>query len=203
MELPRLASTLVVLALAPAAFAQPAVERDPTERSASRHAVHTRHGNGALGMRLGGGVAYANGVSDAWLARLDYEMFLHLPPRGTVGGSFGFGAGLDYWRGEPDDWGIGFPFTFFIGVRAPLVRAHVGWGFDYLIVDQVDDDTGVGLFAPLALLNAGIDIRGWTLAADARVLRRWQIGAPDHTQWMFSLMIGGTLEAKQPVAATR
>ena len=200
MELPRLALAVVVAALAPAAHAQQAAEPDPTERSASRHAVHPRHGNGALGARVGGGVAYANGVSGAWLARLDYEAFLHLPPRGTVGGLFGFTLGADYWRGEPNDWGVGFPFAFVIGVRAPIVRAYAGWGFDYLVIDQVDDDTGVGLFAPLALLNAGIDVRGWTLAADARVLRRWQIGAPDHTQWMFALMFGGTLEAKQPAS---
>ena len=196
MELPRLAVLVVVVAAAPVAHAQQAAAPDSAERAASRH-THSHHGNGALGMRVGGGAAYANGVPDAWLVRLDYELFLHLPPRGTVGAVLGYVVGLDYWRGAPDNWGFGLPFNFVLGVRAPFVRGYVGWGFDYLLVDQVNGDTGVGFAAPMALVNLGVDINGWTVIADTRVTRRWQLGAPDHTQWMFSVMVGGTLEGKR------
>ena len=149
-----------------------------------------------FGGRIGGGVAYAEGVSDAWHARLDNETFLFITPRGTVGGLFGFLTGFDFWRGEPNNWGFGLPTAVVVGMRAVALRGMVGVGFNGLIVDQVDDDTGVGFAAPLALANLGLDVHGFTVLADARVSRRWQIGAADHTQWTFGVTIGATLESR-------
>jgi hypothetical protein len=157
--------------------------------------------NVGFGARLGGGVAYANGVSDAWHARLDNETFLFITPRGTVGGLFGFLTGFDFWRGEPNNWGFGLPTAFVVGMRAVVLRGTIGVGFNGLIVDQVDDDTGVGFAAPLALANLGFDIHGVSVLADARVTRRWLIGADDHTQWTFGVTIGATLESRHNRAA--
>lgn len=154
--------------------------------------------NVGVGARIGGGVAYADGVPDAWLFRFDYEAFLYIAPRGTVGGLFGFVSGFDYWRSNDvsNNWGLGLPTAFVVGMRAVAVRGLVGFGFNALTIDQVADDTGLGWCAPMAIANLGLDVHGWTVMADARVSRRWQFGADDFTQWMFSVMVGATLEPK-------
>lgn len=152
-----------------------------------------------IGARFGYGYAYADGVPDSWLLRLDYETFLFITPRDQVGGLFGFLTGFDYWHakdGMPDNWGFGLPGAFVVGVRAVAVRGLVGFGVNAFTIDQVADDTGVGWMAPLAVANLGLDIHGITAMFDARVSRRWQFGADDHTQWMLSVMIGATLEPR-------
>lgn len=187
MELRGLATMACVLALAPDATAQTAAT---DERPSARREVPKV----GIGAHVGGGVAYASGVPDAWMARLEYEAFPFLAPRGTVGGLFGFLGGIEYWRGGADNWGMTTPFAIVGGMRAVAVRGYVGFGLDMAGIDQVADDTGFVYCAPLALASLGLDVRGITVMADARVSRRWQIGADDHTQWMFGLMVGSTLE---------
>ena len=51
-------------------------------------------------------------------------------------------------------------------------------------------------YAPMATARLGLDVLGFQLGADARVVRRWQIGAPDHTQWQLGAFIGATWESK-------
>lgn len=187
MELRGLATMVCVLALAPAAAAQTAAT---DERPSPRREIPEV----GIGVHAGGGVAFAAGVPDAWVARLEYEAFPFLTPRGTVGGLFGFLGGLQYWRGGADNWGISAPVALVLGMRAVAMRGYVGFGLDMAGIDQVADDTGFVYCAPLALASLGLDVRGITLMADARVSRRWQIGAADHTQWTFGLMLGKTLE---------
>ncbi|HEX7699549.1 MAG TPA: hypothetical protein VF403_02470, partial [Kofleriaceae bacterium] len=134
------------------------------------------------------GEAVADGIDNAWVARLEDDLLPILaPPDGRPGGLTGFTLGADYWRAGHGTWGIGFPVQLVLGVRAAHVRVTGGIGADVLLIDQVHGDTGVGFYAPLASLSAGLDTHSITLLADVRVTRRWQIGADDFTQWMFTL----------------
>src|SRR5262249_18260066 len=135
------------------------------------------------------------GEEAGWIARLEYELFPVLAPRGVVGPLFGFQIGWEVWRAAPD-WGLALPFTIVLGVRAQPVRATIGVGFEGFLVDVVDDATGFGLWAPFAPARLGADVRGFQLGADARIVRRWQFGAPDHTQWQLGVFVGYTQESK-------
>lgn len=155
--------------------------------------------NAGIGARIGYGWAYADGVPDSFLLRLDYEAFFYIAPRHTVGGLVGFIYGFDWWHAKdkvPDNWGFANPVAVVGGMRVVIARAYVGVGVNAITIDQIDDDTGFGFCSPMALANIGLDIYGFTAMFDTRVARRWQIGSPDITQWVFSIMIGATLEAK-------
>ncbi|MBL8622591.1 MAG: hypothetical protein JNK64_14855 [Myxococcales bacterium] len=152
------------------------------------------HPHAGLGGGLAIGTQRQDGV-DGWVARLDYEGFPVLAPRGTFGGLFGFVPALQLWRAG-EDWGVGVPVAIALGVRAPGIRAMALVGFEAMLVDVVADDTGFGLYAPLAGARVAVDVGGWYAGADARVERRWQIGAPDHTQWQASIVFGHTWETK-------
>jgi hypothetical protein len=154
------------------------------------------HPHGGLGGTLSGGLAGMSGTPTGWLARLEYELFPVFAPAGTAGPILGFHAGWELWRAKPD-WGLALPMAVVLGVRAQPVRATAGVGIDVFLVDVVDDDTGFGLYAPFACARVGTDVLGIQLGADARIVRRWQIGAPDHTQWQLGAFIGGTWESKE------
>ncbi|MBK9034167.1 MAG: hypothetical protein IPL61_23380 [Myxococcales bacterium] len=183
---------LATVASASTARAQ-AVAVDPAAATAA--SPPRPHGHPHAG--FGGGVAFGferqRGRDDGWLARIDYEMLPVLTPRGRFGGFFGFLPALQLWRAG-DDWGVGVPFAFTLGVRAPGLRAGVLFGVEAMLVDQVADDTGFGLYAPLAGARVNLDLGGWYAGADARVTRRWQFGAPDYTQWQASAVLGYTWE---------
>ena len=152
------------------------------------------HPHAGLGGGLAIGTQRQDGV-DGWVARLDYEAFSVLAPRGTFGGLFGFVPAFQLWRAG-EDWGLGVPVAIALGVRAPRVRAMGLVGIEAIFVDVVADDTGVGLYAPFAGGRVAVDVAGWYAGADARVERRWQIGAPDHTQWQASVVLGYTWETR-------
>ena len=200
MELRGLAAVAVAVALAPAsARAQEAAAPQtppPSLASDVRPAPPYEPAPVGIGARFGYGYAYSDGVPKASLFRFDYEAFLFIAPRNTVGGLFGFLTGFDYWTARPDNWGFGLPAAFVVGMRAVAVRGLVGLGTNAFTIDQVADDTGFGWLAPMALANVGLDVYGFTAMFDARVSRRWQFGADDHTQWMLSVMIGATLEPR-------
>jgi hypothetical protein len=153
------------------------------------------HPPSGLGGTFTVGLAGMSGAPTGWLVRLDYEAFPVLAPHDVTGPIFGFLVGWEVWRAQPD-WGLSLPVGIVLGVRAQPVRATFGFGVDALIVDVVDDDTGVGFYAPFACARVGLDVLGFQLGADARVARRWQIGAPDHTQWQIGAFIGRTWESK-------
>ena len=216
MGLPGLA-VVVVCALAAPAAAQQAASEPGAGSGGSGSSGHTaasgselgsdvvrresphKFPHAGIGARLGYGWAYAGGVPDAYLVRLDYEAFLFITPRHTVGGMFGFIYGFDYWHardGVPDNWGFGMPTAVVIGMRAVVVRGYIGGGLNAITVDQVADDTGFGWCSPMAIANVGLDLFSFNVTFDTRVSRRWQVGSPDITQWMFSIMVGATLEPK-------
>lgn len=167
----------------------------PAQPGATAARRPERHPPAGLGGTLTVGRAGMSGTPTGWLVRLDYELFPVLAPSDTAGPILGFHVGWEVWRAKPD-WGLSLPMAVVLGVRAQPVRATLGVGFDALIVDVVNDDTGVGLYAPFACARVGGDIRGIQLGADARITRRWQFGAPDHTQWQLGVFAGGTWESK-------
>ncbi len=189
--------TCVILGLAFAllgdAAAQPVATAPQPVATASRPSAP--HPPSGLGGALTIGRAGMEGTPTGWLARFDYELFPVLAPRGVAGPIFGFHIGWEVWRAAPD-WGLALPIAIVLGVRAQPVRATVGIGVEGFLVDVVDDDTGFGLYAPFACARVGGDVLGLQLGADARVVRRWQFGAPDHTQWQLGAFVGMTWESK-------
>ena len=152
------------------------------------------HPRAGLGVELGFGVVRSGDLPDGWAGRLMYHLMPALPAPHRVGALFDLAIGYEYWRSGPGTWGTDLPAELELGIRVPGVRAELGVGFDAMLLDQVHGDTGFGLWAPLASATAGIDLWHVTLMADARVTRRWQLGADDHTQWMFTLGLGYTEE---------
>lgn len=126
-----------------------------------------------------------------WSARLDYEVFPFFDPS-KLGGLFGFMPGVEVWRSGDDNWGFSMPLAIVAGVRLFPLRLTLGGGVDAILVDQVDDDTGFGMYAPFALGKLGVDVFGVQVGVDTRVGYRWQIGAEDHTRWQFSFYVGYT-----------
>ncbi len=154
------------------------------------------HPHAGMGVGVALGVVRAHGLASGWLARLDYEVMPALAPRGTVGGYFGFMPGLELWQAGDDTWGFGVPIAIELGLRAPGLRVGGMVGFDAIFVDQVAGDTGVGLYAPLAGARAVVDVHGVTAGADLRVIRRWQLGADDHTQWQLAFVLTYGIETR-------
>ena len=151
------------------------------------------HPHAGFGGGLALGAARERGRDAGWVARLDYELLPALAEPGRFGGAFGFEPSLQIWRAG-GDWGVGLPIAIALGVRAPHVRVEALIGVEVISIEQVDDDTGVGLYQPLAGLTAMVEIAGWHAGVDGRVTRRWQIGAPDHTQWTGTFFVGRTWE---------
>ena len=152
------------------------------------------HHHGPAG--VGGGAMFGFGGQkdgpSGWVARIEAEV-LPLYTRGDVGAVFGGLWGFETWRSGDDNWGFSFPVGFVFGGRVSPMRAAIGGGIDAILIDQVDDDTGVGFYAPFALARLGFDIAGFQLGADARIGYRWQIGAADHARWQLGVYIGKTV----------
>jgi hypothetical protein len=136
---------------------------------------------------------------DGFVARYENELLPVLSPSRRVGGVFGFYIGGEYWRSQTDHAGFSLPVAIVGGIRVFPVRAVIGVGADAFLIDQVADDTGVGFWAPLAMARLGADVFGFQVGADARVGRRWQFGAPDHTRWQLGIFIGRTWESRATI----
>jgi|JI6StandDraft_1071083.scaffolds.fasta_scaffold39359_2 hypothetical protein len=188
-----LVAVATVVGAAPAAAQAVAV--DPGRTPAAPLRSRNPHPPAGFSIGVALGYEHQDGFDRGWLARLDYDVFPLLTPRGRFGGYFGFQPSLQIWDSD-DGWGVGIPFAIAMGVRAPGVRAGISFGFEAFSVEQLDDDTGVGLYQPLAGARVVLDLAGFYAGADARVTRRWQIGADDHTQWQASLVFGHTWETK-------
>jgi hypothetical protein len=96
------------------------------------------------------------------------------------------------WRSGEDNWGGSVPLAIVGGVRTFPVRFTIGGGVDALLVDQVNDDTGFGLYAPFAMAKLGLDVKGLQMGWDARIGYRWQFGADDHARWQLGFYVGYT-----------
>lgn len=154
------------------------------------------HPPSGLGLDLVFGWAGQRGGPSGHVYRLEYAVLPVLAPSRVAGPVFGFHAGFEHWRSGDDNWGLGIPFTMALGLRVFPVRIVAGVGVDMFVVDQVADDTGFGLFCPLAMARAGLDIFGVQAGVDARYAYHWQFGAEDHARWQLGVFIGGTLESR-------
>jgi hypothetical protein len=168
----------VVLILVGAGTAEAQVAAKPTPEDARRD---YRHPPGGFG-----GSAVFGWADDGWVARLDYEVFPVMAPHGTFGPLAGFMSGLEYWR-DGDDKGFSVPVLWTGGVRVKAMRALLGVGIHALTIDHVNDDTGVGVWGPIAMASVGVDVWGVRIGVDARATRRWQLGADDFTQLQLAL----------------
>jgi len=163
-------------------------------RAVSVEATHHHHPHPPAG--LGAGLAFGwagqrNGPS-GWSARLEYELFPFIDS-GKLGGLFGAQPAFEVWRSGEDNWGFSLPVAIVGGIRVFPLRAVVGGGVDAILVDQVNDDTGVGLYAPFAVAKLGVDVAGFQIGADARIGYHWQFGADDHARWQFGIYIAKTM----------
>lgn len=153
------------------------------------------HPPSGLGLDFVFGWAGQRHGPSGYVARLDYELYPVLAPSRVAGWVFVFHAGFEYWRFGDDNWGVSMPFTFALGLRVFPVRILGGVGFDTIVVDQVANDTGFGLFAPLAMARASLDLFGAQVGVDARYAYHWLLGADDHARWQLGLFVGGTMES--------
>jgi hypothetical protein len=182
---------IALVALGGTALAQPRAVSVP---SSEVHHPLRPEAEGLGGSFFLGSAGQRNGPS-GWSARIDFENFKLFPHDG-FGGIVGSLHGLEVWSSGEDNWGFSLPVGFIAGVRAQPLRAMIGGGIDAILVDQVDDDTGFGFYAPFALARVGFDIDGFQVGADARVGYRWQIGADDHTRWQVGFFIAKTMPQK-------
>jgi hypothetical protein len=123
-----------------------------------------------------------------WAARIEYE---YLFARQRPGLMVGYGGGLEVWRSGADNWGFSLPLAIQLGAHAGPADLTVGGGFDYFLVDQVDDDTGFGLFAPFAMARFGLEVAGVRVGVDTRYGYHWQFGAESHARWSLTFFVGG------------
>lgn len=154
------------------------------------------HPPAGLGGSGGWGWAQQHGRT-AWMVRLEQEIFPVMAPNRRFGGVFGFLIAAEYWRddrgGGAVDQGFSLPFVIAGGVRTPVARALLGFGFEAINIDSIDTDAGFGMYAPLAMATVGVDVAGIRIGVDARAVRRWQLGADDFTQVQFVITAGYTL----------
>jgi len=163
------------------------VATDPT-RIDGRH-PYEPHPPAGIGGDIAIGWAGQRGGPHGYVARFEYEVF---PVFERGGGVVGFQPGLEWWRSGADNWGFSIPFAWMFGARVEPFRATVGFGFDTFLIDQVANDTGVGLLAPFGAAKLGFDIDGFELGLDARIGYRWQFGADDHARWQLGVAVGRT-----------
>jgi len=145
----------------------------------------------------GGGIVGAKDIhGSAYVGRFEVNAFPVFAPEDHPGAIVGFGYGFEYWRAGPDNWGFALPAGAQIGARVGPVHGTVGFGIHALVVDQIDDDTGVGSWAPYASAQLGLHLWKFTTVIDGRIDHRWLGGAADRTQWSLGVMFGITEETR-------
>lgn len=151
--------------------------------------TYTRDG---AGPRLTFGRSLTQDIEDGFFGRFETEYF-------EVNDILiaGMLLGLEGW-GSPDGGGGAVPISAYWGVRAPLYQGpkapslflSIGLGFDCVVFDYVNHDSGFGLFAPFGTGVAGFEIfPGGRILADARAAYRWQWGAPDRYQFRLGISL--------------
>lgn len=180
---------LVLVVLYGAAHAQVMAGEAPQPRDE----VREPDGPAGAGLGLVFGWAGQKDGKSGWSARLDEEIYFHY----TRHKQFGVITGFEVWRSGTDNWGFSLPLAIAGGVRVEPLRLTVGAGVDMVLVDQVDDDTGFGMYAPFAMAKLGFDIRGIQMGWDARINYRWQLGADDHTRWQLGFYVAYSAETSK------
>jgi hypothetical protein len=189
----RLLAFVVVLTAARIAAAQP-IATTP-EAVTEQPPAPDPHGPGAFVGVIGGGVAAAKDIDGtAWVARLEVLAFPLFAKKTRPGPILGFGYGMEYWRAGPDNWGFALPAGLQVGGRVGPAHGAIGFGIHALVVDQIDDDTGVGTWSPYASASLGFHFGKLTMIVDGRIDHRFLYGAADRTQWSMGVMFGVTDE---------
>ena len=159
-----------------------------------------------VGIELAYGPAGQLGGRSGSVWRLEDEV-CPIFDRAKLGAVLCVQPGLEVWSSGEDDWGFSMPLAIVAGVRAFPFRMVAGAGVDAILVDQVADDTGVGMYAPFALAKVGFDIEGFQAGIDGRIGYRWQLGAEDHGRWQLGMFIAKTFSPpprrRAPVAVAR
>ncbi len=149
-----------------------------------------RSGDGA-GPRLSFGRLVIPGTPDGFYGRFETEYWA---VRGKA--VVGITLGIEGW-GTSRGGGGGAESMVYLGVRQPLARgrrapclfAVAGPGSGWLLIDRLYGHTGVGIFAPFANANVGMDFRGVRLLFDARAQYRWKWGADDQAHYHLGLTL--------------
>jgi len=134
---------------------------------------------------VAGGVAFGvilvEGLERGYYGRVEIGGYdIQTRRRGWIVGML---TGIEGWgapaTGDERNWGGSLPLVIYAGIQSDAAFAVLGAGFDVLLVDRIDGDTGVGLFGPQAAANVGLDLEGVRFLLDARASYRWQMGADD------------------------
>ena len=197
------ASALLLTALTSRAWSEEAAasrvepgneERDPlvvaTDPNEPTPAVARRYHHlprGTASVRVGAGRSFTQDVADGYHLRLDMEARFRQVDGPMIGGVY---YGGEYWFAEGAGGGS-VPAGGYVGAGVAGMSFALGGGFDLLVVDEVHDDTGFGLYAPFATGALGVDAGVVRLEGDVRAKYRWQWGARDRWQ----IQAGVTLAA--------
>jgi hypothetical protein len=152
------------------------------------------------GARVTFGRAFVEGIDAAWYERIELDATAQVVDLDGEGPMVGLLVGVDAWAGETDGFGFGFPTSLYVGARSWLAGepgdelavaffAAGAAGADWLIVDSVKSETGVGIFAPLLMTQVGIDVSFVRLLGEGGVQYRWQWGGEDRLMYL----LGGAL----------
>lgn len=139
------------------------------------------------GTRLAVARVFNQKSADGYGGRAEIEMIY--TSRKLAGGLFGATMGLEGW-GSTDGGGGGVPFSFYFGASSPRFFFSVGAGWQWLTVDRVKSDTGLGLFSPLATATAGFWVDRIRFMVDARALYRWHVGSDHFGQTALGFSLG-------------
>jgi hypothetical protein len=149
-----------------------------------------------LDLLAGLGIAHDRGVPTGWLVRVEdvvSQVVSGGPANGMAAGALFAWEG---WR-EAKDWGFAMNAGPMLGVMAGPVRLRGMIGITG-VLDRTSGDLGAGLGA-FAGATLGFQVGHAWLGFDVRESRRWQVGAPDRTQWTATLVLGGTVPTAAPI----
>jgi hypothetical protein len=138
--------------------------------------------------KIDGGVAIIPSETVGGFARLGGDAMLSKDPERA---RFVWGV-WDAYEGwiASEAGGFAIPIEFFVGYRQAPFVATLGGGFNLLTIDDLDHDTGVGIFSPRGGLRAGLDLGGVTILATSDIGYRWMWGRDDISMLQLGLMIG-------------
>jgi hypothetical protein len=166
------------------AGADVAIATDPAVPAVSRPSM--------MGL-IGFGIANADDLDGpGYLGRMEVMAFPLWRDAAHPGVIVGFGYGFEYWRAGADNWGLALPAGMQLGARVGPMHGVIGFGIHAVVVDQIDDDTGVGAYSPYASAAIGLHLGPATIVVDGRIDHRLLYGADDRTQWSLGIMVGMT-----------
>jgi hypothetical protein len=153
------------------------------------------------GARVTLGRAFVEGIDVALYERIELDATAQMFDSDGGGPMIGLLLGVDAWAGETEGYGFGLPSSLYVGARtwlagepgddfAVALFATGAVGADWLIVDSVRGETGVGIFAPLLLTHVGVDLSFLRLLGEGGVQYRWQWGGEDRLVYMLGAALG-------------